>query len=210
MKTIRSFEYGQMTEDSWQDLYGRWKNSLDERAGNDPQKPGHWFSIWRMMIGHAWFQQKLHDCAGFEILSSRLPPDLVEDVEQDVILLLAGKLARQRNLGMNIELAKHKFPAFMGTIIRNDCRRVARRLRRQFLRSPTCPSPQRFEDCSVDRTSLVELTLEIEELNDPQRTILLLHVKGMTLKEIAQKIQMDYSKVCREFHHGRRRLEKAL
>jgi RNA polymerase sigma factor (sigma-70 family) len=199
-----------MREDSWQDLYGRWKNALDEWAGQEPQNPSHWFSIWRMIIGHAWFQKILRECAGYEIISSRLPPDLADDLAQEVVLLFAGKLARQPDLGMDTQLARQKFPAFLGTIVRNDCRHVARRLRRQFLRSPTCAWPQRFEDCAGAKISRVELSLEIEELQDPQRTILLLHVKGMTLREIAQEIPMNYSKVCREFHHGQRQLAELL
>lgn len=199
-----------MIDENWHDLYGRWKDSLDAEAGEDPQQPGHWFSIWRMIIGHDWFQQQLQDCVRCEILSSRLPPDLAEDLKHEVILMLAGKLAQKRGLGMDLELAEEKFPAFMGTIIRNDCRQVARKLRRQFLRSPALHSPQSLEDRSADRISLIELSLQIEELEDPQRTILLLSIKGMTLMEISEQIQMNYSKVCREFHHGRRQLEKTL
>jgi len=199
-----------MKQESWQDLYCNWKNSLDEKAGRDPQQPGHWFSIWRMIIGHAWFKKQLRASVRYEVLASRLPPDLADDVEHEVILILAGKLARQRDLGMDRELAETKFPAFMGTIIRNDCRQIVRKLRRQFQRSSSLMSPQCIEDRSAERTSLVELSMEIEELKDPQRTILLMSVKGMTLKEIAKKIHMTYSKVCREYDHGCRQLEKSL
>lgn len=199
-----------MTKTSWQDLFHSWKNSLEEKAGDDPRQPGHWFSIWRTIIGHAWFQQQMRACVGYEVLSSGLPPDLAHDLEHEVILLLAGKLARHRDLGMDLELAEEKFPAFMGTVIRNDCRQAARKMRRQFLRSPSLLSPQRVEDPAAERISLIEMSLEIEELNDPQRTILLLSVKGMTLKEIAQTIQMNYSKVCREYDQGCRQLAKTL
>lgn len=111
---------------------------------------------------------------------------------------------------MKLEIAEQKFPAFLGTVIRNDCRQSARKLRRQFLRSAPLPAPNRVEDRVAERTALVELSLEIEELEDPQRTILLLKAKGMTLKEIAQQIRMNYSKVCREYHHGCRQLKKIL
>lgn len=200
-----------MSDDLWKDLYDRWKNLLlDEEVARDPQKPGHWFSIWRMILGHAWFQRELHDCAGYEIFSSRLPPDLVDDVEQDVILQLAGKLARQPDLGMDLALAKQRFPAFMGTIIRNECRQVARNLRWQYLKSASLPMPERVEEHSGQRKALVELSLEIDELEDPQRTIVLLKMNGMTLKEIAQRIPINYSKVCREYHQACRRLKKRV
>ena len=199
-----------MSEPSWRDLYLNWRNALEETAGKNPRQPGHWFSIWRMIIGHEWYQQQLRACVGSTIRASRLPPDLAHDLEQEVILLLAGKLARRRDLGMDLELAKQKFPGFMQSVIRNDCLHITRKLRRQFLRSFPLLAAPCVEDRTAERCSRVELTLEIEELNDPQRTILLLTVKGMTLKEISQKIQMDYSKVCREFHHGQQRLEKIL
>lgn len=199
-----------MSQALWQSLFLNWKDALDKKAGNDPQQPGHWFTIWRMIIEHPWFQRELRDCVGYTIRSSGLPTDLADDLEHEVFLLLAGKLARRRDLGMDVELAEQKFPAFMGTIIRNDCRQVARKLRRQFVRSPSLLSPARVEGRTGEIESLVELSLEIDELDDPQRTILLLSMKGMTLKEIAQQIQMNYSQVCREYHHGRRQLARSL
>jgi RNA polymerase sigma factor (sigma-70 family) len=210
MKTNLFIEHLRMTDDTWQDLYGKWKDSLNERAGEDPQQPGHWFSIWRMIIGHPWFQQELHDCTGFEVRGSNLPDDLADDVEQEVILLLAGKLSRRRDLGMDVELAEETFPAFMGTIIRNGCRQVARQLRRQFVRTRSLLSPHRVLDHSTEIESFADLNLEIDELDDPQRTIVLLSLKGMTLKEIAEQIRMSYKRVCREYNHGRRRLAKTL
>ena len=104
-------------------------------------------------------------------------------------MLLAGKLVRRRDLGMNVELAEQKFPAFLGTILRNDCRQAARKLRRQFLRSAPLPEPQFLESGAAQRQSLVDLSMEIEELEDPGRTILLLSVKGMTLKESLNKFK---------------------
>jgi RNA polymerase sigma factor (sigma-70 family) len=199
-----------MSDDSWKVLYLRWKDLLDDDMGGEPQQSGHWFSIWRMMIGHSWFQQNLHDSAGYEIIASRLPPDLADDLEQEVILHFAGKLARQPNLGIDLELAKQKFPAFLGTIIRNECRQVARKLRSQFLLSKSLPIPQRIEERSTQRKALVELSLEIDELKDPQRTIILLKLKGMTLREIAQRIPMSYSKVCREYRLACHQLKRRL
>jgi len=199
-----------MADDSWQDLFVRWKDSLAEHVGRKPRQPGHWFSIWRMIIKHPWFQKKLCDCVNCEICSSYLAGDLAGDLEHEVILLLAGKLARRRDLGMDLELAENKFPAFIGTIVRNDCRQVARKLRRQFLRSATLAAPQLITDQIEQRQSLSEMSLEIDELEDPQRTILLLKMKGLTLKEIAEQTQINYSKVCREYHAGCRRLRQTL
>jgi len=199
-----------MFDGSWKDLYGRWNDSLDEQVGQEPRQPGHWFSIWRMIISHAWFQQELREWAGYEIRSSRLPDDLAGDLEHEVVLMLAGQLARQRDLGMNAEIAEQTFPAYMGTIVRNCCRQATRKLRRQFLRNGVLPAPQNVADRIGQRQSQVELSMEIEELDDPQRTILLLKMKGMTLKEIALQMQMNYSKVCRKYRFGLRQLDKAV
>jgi RNA polymerase sigma factor (sigma-70 family) len=109
---------------------------------------------------------------------------------------------------MDVELAEEKFPAFMGTIIRNGCRQVTRKLRRQFVRSHSLLSLHRALDHSTEVESFAELRLEIDELDDPQRTILFLKSKGLTLKEIAEQIRMSYKTVCREYHRGYRRLTK--
>ena len=89
---------------------------------------GHWTQTWERIITDRWFQREVESCARRVVANHHLWNGLVDDVTQEVILLLADKLAHEPDLHASAPLLANDFEAWMGTIIYHACCEALRRM----------------------------------------------------------------------------------
>lgn len=190
---------------SWQDLKARFQQALSA-PGNEPA--GSWIAIWRLFVGHPWYASELRRLARQALRDRSAPPEWLGDVEHDAMLLLARSLRHARDLHMDRAKAEDHFPGWIATIIRRDCLQAVRRLRALYGRTV----PLQDHDMSLDRQKIIEVqidvSLAIEKLDEPERTVLLLHRKGMTTREIAGRLGLDDGKAYRILRRGMTQLRR--
>lgn len=189
---------------SWQDLRDSFLEAVEESG------PGAWIPIWRLVIEHPWYQQELRTIAKRVLRSRGAPLEWHEDIEHDAMLLLARKLRKSPDLGVDRTLAQEHFAGWLATITANDCLDALRRFRRHSGRSLELPEYFVADESRAAEQVLAELSLALDQLDELRRTVLLLYAKGRMLREIAADLGLDYSKTRRLYHSGLERLRALL
>lgn len=189
---------------SWQDLRDRFLDSVEE------SQPGGWLSTWRLIVEHPWYQQELKLIVARVLRSRGAPLDWREDLEHDCMLLLAQKLQKRPDLGVDPDLVQTHFAGWLATIITNQCLDVLRRQARYIGLRRELPEQLTAGPSRATRQALADLSVAMDKLDDQRRTVLLLYAKGFPLTRIAADLGLDYSKTCRLFRSGLDELRRIL
>lgn len=196
-----------MTQSSWQDLRDRFLSACSER---DRESPTRWLEIWYLLLAHPWYREQLASAARSVLQSSRCSFEWRDDVEHEAIVLLARRLRRNPNLGIDPVLAKQHFAGWLRTVITRDCRDALRKLRRES--SPALP----LSDClsasdeRVQRETRIDLAIALDQLGEQERVILVLYSKGFTLRQVAEKLDLTFWRTYSSHHRGLKRLRQLL
>ncbi len=185
-------EYPMTTPADWCDLRDKFLAAL-----GDDLPEGEWLVLWRLFVEHPWYQEQLDLLAGCLVRRLGGVRPAIEDVKQDAILVLARKLRSTPDLHIDRDRAQHHFAGWMATIIRSDCLEALRRLRKPQPLSNDVVNEDRSPDRSVDLEARIDLSMLLDQLPDPQRTIVILHHKGWQISEIADELKFSYWKVRR-------------
>ncbi len=189
----------------WRDLRRKFLRAMqDEGAAPNYRRR------WALFVDHPWCRRELQRVAARLVRRDpRLAP-WEEDIAQDAMLLLARKLERLPDLNYDISRTESSFPGWLGTIITNDCRQAARRLRRvcfvNFDQAPLLitPDEQARSDAKLD------LHAAIEDLQEPLRTVVELHMQSVPVDEIARTISSSRTNTYRLLQKARRQLRRKL
>lgn len=188
-----------------------WRNLRDQflvAALEAKKMKGGWLAVWRLCVEHPWYRSELTACAAEITARNDLPREWRCDIEHDAMLFLAQKLRKDPGLGVDPVRAERHFAAWMGTIVRNDCRTAARRLRRSARDQPL-PSYLPAADREAEQAARIDVRLLIDRLDDPERTILHLAADGLALREIASRLGLSYWQVWRAYRGGVGRLRES-
>lgn len=161
-----------------------------EPAGDKPAPA--WLVIWNTFLSHPWYQHKLEVCARRALRQTGAPNEWLDDVKQDVALLLGKKLRRKPDLGLDRAQADKHFEGWLSTIITRDCRqslRSLRRLRGAGHEAAMCVPALNNESKAED---WMDLYLLVDQLSEPYRTVMGLHLKAWSLDQIASSVGLSY------------------
>lgn len=183
-------------DSSCDDLKRKFLDTLDAPAGETP-----WLQCWRLLIEHPWYQVQLDICAK-RALRVRAQSDLLDDVKQDAMLLMARNLQRASDLRVDRSRVNEHFPGWMATIILHDCRQAVRALRRHQRPSVQLHDYDVAIEPSWTMDALIDLSLGTFQLNDRQRTVVELQLKGKPIREIAADLGLSYWQVYRAAQEG--------
>ena len=189
---------------SWQDLRDSFLRFLEEG------QPRGWLSTWRLIVEHPWYRQQLKLIAARVLRSRGAPLDWREDLEHDCILLLAQKLQKKPDLGVDPDLVQTHFAGWLATIITNHCLDVLRRQARYIGLRRELPEQLTAGPRRATQEAFADLSVAMDRLDDQRRTVLLLYAKGLSLTRIAADLGLDYSKTCRLFRSGLEELRRIL
>ena len=128
---------------------------------------------------------------------------LMDDVQQEAILHLAERLEKAADLGHHPGVIGAKFASWIGTILLNECRDALRRLH-AGREPPAAAEDDEAAAASWDRRreQLTALRVAIDELPEPQATVLRLFLAGDRIAEIAKELRLTYKQTYAIFTSG--------
>lgn len=192
---------------SWQDLKREFLLQIDDAPA---QTAGLWLDVWRLLIEHPWYQEQLAACARQEMRRVRAPDEWLDDVKQDAMLLLARRLRLAPDLRIDRRRAREHFPGWMGTIIRRHCQEALRRMRRLHHRTQEILDQDIGREPRLALEAKIDLSMMLDKLAEPERTVVVLSAKNWSLREIADALEFSYWKTRRIHLRGLEQLRKLL
>lgn len=171
----------------WKELRDRFCAAIDDPACG-------WLEIWALIVEDPWFNFVLH-----LIVNNTRPrhrPDAgqhLADARQYVVLVLGQRLRGNRTLGFDRSLGV--FKSWMEQIITRACIDFWRCEGKQAPLVRMDDVEDAIDSADVERRRALELQEQvyttIEEIGLPHRTILMMHYRGATMREIADAIGLD-------------------
>jgi len=152
-----------------------------------------------------WFRAELKRHAQFIVRSHGESCQWLGDVVDEAILSFAAKLEKAPNLGLDSAGRGEKFPHIIGTIARNECIDALVRLsRNQGTESELLQDAERAASIRFHETweELQDLATVIDELPEPERSVLRYYQARYRLREIPQLVQLTYWETYAAFRRG--------
>lgn len=164
-------------------------------------------AIWRQMLADPWFCAEVRIQAMRLVGRRHLDEGWCDDITQEVVVQLQRKLSRRCDLGADAAQIRGHFAGWLGTIIKNAC---IDSLKRQ---TPHAQFAGTINP-AVDKTWQNDLRLDLLEvaltLDDRQKMVVLLNLKGYTIKATAEALDLTPWKVHDALAKAKRQLAKAL
>lgn len=169
-----------------------------------------WEKVWHLISEHGWFRAMLHTQAQKVLRQQRLPIAWQDDVQQDAVLLLARSLRRRADLGVDLNQVQGCFAGWMATIISRDCREAVRQMRRHYVREQASPDidPLGIQQLPLD--AKIDVSVAIQKLDDPERTILTLWAEGFSVADVAKRLGLSYQRTHYLWRRSTRQLRAFL
>lgn len=188
----------------WHELRRCYLRALDSRR--------HWIEVWHMVASNGLYKLELERCARLAIARVNGPQDWEGDVRHDALLILARRLKTSIDLGYDRSRPESHFDRWIRRIMMRHCQEAVRRMRRPLREGWRLDG--NGESVPASGSDYIELridvSLAIERIADPARTILLLYGYGFSITEIAERLQMTYSQVQYARRKGLNRLKAQL
>ncbi|WP_430453471.1 sigma-70 family RNA polymerase sigma factor [Rhodopirellula europaea] len=188
-------------EKQWEDLRTNFINATHRSFG--------WLEVWNIFVSSDLYRNQLSTCAEISLMETGAPKSWADDVAHDAMLLLARQLRKRSDLGYQFDRPPKQFASWFRTILFHQCHEAIRSFRRRHGRD----SPLELDPIS-ERSQLIEQRLDIrmavDRLDEPMRTILMLGYGGLSLREIADRLQLTYDQVRYANKQGRETLERKL
>jgi RNA polymerase sigma factor (sigma-70 family) len=163
-----------------------------------------------MFLCHPWYQRELNSAAHHTVVKTRGRRELIADVRQDALLLLARELRRHRDLGFDRSRPRDGFPGWIRTIISRHCREALRRLRRQTDRRREAGGEPHAADPTESMTSRLDLQAAIQALGPRERAVVSLSMQGRSIADIASELSEPYQTIYSVWQRALHRLECSL
>ncbi len=188
-----------MTTLTWDDLRRRFLHYAEATrtpAGAD------WREGWQLVVQDPWYQDQLARFTCKIVGHQRPQRDWLEEVRHEAMALLARQFERAPDLHLDPHRAERQFAAWMRTIIYRTCQEAFRRLLRLYGCSGELPKCGVVDPRNLAMETHAELNMAIDQLTEPQRSVLTLYAKGYSLREIAVQLELQYGATCRACRRG--------
>ncbi|KAA5535659.1 sigma-70 family RNA polymerase sigma factor [Roseiconus nitratireducens] len=189
------------TDELWEDLRTEFVDATC--------RSNSWPTVWHVFIDNEFYRSQLWTCAERSLIESGAPTTWCDDVAHDAMLLLARQLQKRTDLGYDFDRPPHEFASWLRTILFRQCKEAIRSLRRRHGRDLTLEI-----DPVGGRTLMIEQQIDvrmaIDNLDEPVRTIMFLSYGGLSIREIADRIELTYDQVRYARTQGRAMLAERL
>ncbi|MEX2119299.1 MAG: sigma factor-like helix-turn-helix DNA-binding protein [Pirellulales bacterium] len=189
----------------WLPLLRKFLQAL-EAAFNDPDR-GH--SIWLIFVADAWFRSEVARIAA-RVVPPGWKSDLIDEVAQQAMLLFLRELRHRFDLGVDRKKVEETFPAWIGSIIENDCREALRRIQRVRADQGAWPLAEPWLDQRRSMEKCRHISELVEKLKHPARAIVQLVILEYEMSEIAEMLNIPERTAYHHFNRARRRLRDQL
>lgn len=178
-----------------------------DRPGDRAER---WLDVWRLFVGHPWYQAELHHAARRLLWRTHAPRELFEDIEHEAMLYFAKDLRNAPDLHVDRTLFAERFSGFLARIIARDCLKALRALRRQERNETSFPRGYDPPARAANLEIALDLSAAIEELPAALRPVVALYRQGWPLNEIAARLDISYWQANRALRAGLGCLTSAL
>ncbi|TWT74872.1 sigma-70 family RNA polymerase sigma factor [Allorhodopirellula solitaria] len=192
---------GWETDELWEDLRSEFVDAL--------QHAHSWLEVWQLFAGNEFYRSQLWGCAEISVIETGAPFGWADDVAHDAMLLLARQLQRRSDLGYQFDRPPEQFGNWLRTIPFRQCHEAIRSQRRRHGRDLPLeldPPGERIEIIE----QRIDVRTAIDGLDEPFRTILFLDCGGLSLREIADRLELTYDQVRYARTQGHATLEQKL
>jgi RNA polymerase sigma factor (sigma-70 family) len=156
-----------------------------------PSSPDGWTEIWNAFVENPWYRGRVAFLTRSILVKGNAPLSWSDDIQQDAILLLARDLRERRDLGLNRARPEAEFEGWINTIISHHIRQALRRMRRTTKGVGLVESMEPVQT-HVDMEARFDLEQAVEQLADPDKTIIRLFSHGYSIVEIAHSLHLTY------------------
>jgi DNA-directed RNA polymerase specialized sigma24 family protein len=177
-------------------------------AGGEAQF--HPAQLWHIMLTDPWLQAEVASRAKRFVACSGLAEHVSEDIAQQVLLLLAAKLAADPSLHAKAELLPDRFEGWMGTILDRACGKAARLLKEYH---QAHPKPREVSGEAEDWSGFerrIDFAAAAARLEGRQCAVMLLFLQGLDREKIACKLGLHYKQVVYALKTATRKLQRWL
>jgi RNA polymerase sigma factor (sigma-70 family) len=136
----------------------------------------------------------LWTCAEIALLETRIPVGWVDDVAHDAMLILVRQLQKRTDLGYDRHRPAREFANWIRTIMFRQCKEAIRSLRRRHGRDLTLELEPAGERNSMIEQQ-IDVRMAIDKLDEPVRTIMFLTYGGLSIREIANRLELSYDQI---------------
>jgi DNA-directed RNA polymerase specialized sigma24 family protein len=170
-----------------------------------------WAEVWQTMVDDSWLRAEVVLRAKRFAKSSGLNAQISDDIADEVLLLLAAKLATEQVMHANAELLSETFLAWMGTILDRACSEAARKLGEyRWPRATVLHDVLKSDDAVLDLNRIWDLADAVARLEGRQRSVMLLFLRGLDRQEIAQTLGLHYKQVVYAIDQAKPKLQRWL
>lgn len=189
------------TEELWDDLRTEFVDAVRHSYA--------WLEVWQVFASNEFYRSQLSTCAEISLLETGASHGWADDVAHEAMLLLARQLRKRSDLGYQFDRPPEQFASWFRTILFHQCHEAIRSMRRRHDRD----LPLDLDPVS-ERSDLIEQRIDVRmaigRLDEPHRTILFLSYGGLSLREIADRLEMTYDQVRYARAQGHAMLEQQL
>ena len=166
--------------------------------------------IWRMFAGDAWFREELHRQAEQALRARHRPAGWREDVADEALLRFRDQLRKVPDLGVDRGRVEKTFPGWIGSRLRYACNDAVDFLHRLHGRDLSASAEPADHHAPPPVDVWIDVRMAVDLLEEPVRTILLLHEAGRPVREIALIVGRTFWETHRLLHVGLEQLARRL
>lgn len=185
---------GGNTEDLWENLRVEFVDAVRNPDGSR--------DVWQIFANSEFYREQLSACAKISLMETGAPKSWADDIVQEAMILLARQLRRRSDLGYQLGRPPEQFASWFRTILFRQCHETIRSYRRKHGRD----LPLELASVSLP-PEVIEQKLDvraaIKSLDEPHRTIMFMSYNDLSLREIADCLQITYDKVRNARKQGR-------
>lgn len=182
---------------------------IESVARSGPSASDRWLEIWQAMLADPWLPAETALRAQRLVKACRLEEHVSEDIAQEVLLLLAAKLAADEVMHAQVERFPESFSGWIGTILNHACSEAARILK-EYRHHAELHDVKTIEDRVSELDRRWDCATVASRLEGRQRSVVMLFLQGQERREIAQSLGLSYSQVVYTLKQARPLLQRWL
>lgn len=172
---------------AWKDLQKVYLGFLSARSSSDNDL---WLAIWQRFLEHSYFRRRARQIARTRLRALNRTADSEFDLLAVALTMFAKRIQAPCDTE-TVQRIRHDFRGWLTSVLVEDCQsallsmpRYARQRRRHLATDSSMP-----DSIHIRAHELVA------RLADPQRSVLLLHLSGLSLSKIAEALDLSSSRV---------------